>query len=506
MFQRNDQLFGSGAATVALSLDNAIAFRPGLPGIADRLRLRSDQLSGIDWVPDLGRDIGSLQWFRGLATCALLCSSAIALSPGFRPLPGHAPAPLTGPAWDEARSQTIAPLAFGGDTGSRMAANDMVRELADIPERPTIELVATFGQGDGLARVLERAGVSGPEARYVTGLVADAAGLDQIAPGTRIPVTLGPRNSRSVPRPLQALDLRARFDLNLSFRRIGGSLEMRRVPIAVDNTPLRIRGTVGDSLYRSARAAGVPAKAIEAYLRTIAGKVSLGSDVPASSRFDLIVEQARADTGEVKFGQLLYAGLERGNRNLQMIPWTVGGRTDWFDAAGVGKQRAGMTPPVAGARMSSGFGMRFHPILGYSRFHRGVDYAAGYGTPIRAVTDGVVAFAGRSGGHGNHIRINHAGGLASGYSHLSRYAVSSGVRVVQGQVIGYVGSTGLSTGPHLHFEVYRNGAPVNPRSVAFASSSLLSGKELEAFRSRLRGLLETPVTGAAKAPQIAARQ
>ncbi len=507
MFQRGEHQFGTGAATVALSLDNAIAFRPGLPGVADRFRRHADGLADIDWVPDLGRDIGTATWFRGLATCALLCGSAVALSPGFRPLPGHVPAPMTGEAWDEVRSQSIAPRAYGGDTGSRMAANDLVSNLADIPERPTISLVANYGQGDGLARVLERAGVSGGEARDVAARVANAAGADQIAPGTQVPITLGPRNSRSVPRPLQSLDLRARFDLNLTFRRIGDTLVMQRVPIAVDNTPLRIQGRVGDSLYRSARAAGVPAKAIESYLRALGPKVDLGSDVPANARYDLIVEQQRAETGEVKFGQLLYAGLERGSRNMQLLQWDVGGRTDWYDAAGVGRKRAGMSQPVAGARMSSGFGMRRHPILGYSRFHRGTDFAAVSGTPIRAVTDGVVAFAARSGGHGNHVRLNHAGGLASGYSHMSRFAVSPGQRVVQGQVIGYVGSTGFSTGPHLHFEVYRRGVPVNPRSVAFASTSLLDGKQLAAFRERLRGLLQTPVAGApsAKPVQVASR-
>jgi murein DD-endopeptidase MepM/ murein hydrolase activator NlpD len=154
-----------------------------------------------------------------------------------------------------------------------------------------------------------------------------------------------------------------------------------------------------------------------------------------------------------------------------------------------------MTQPVANARVSSGFGMRMHPILGYSRFHKGMDFAAVHGTPVRAVTDGMVAIAGRHGGNGNFVRLSHSAALGTSYSHLSRIAVSPGSYVRQGQVIGYVGSTGLSTGPHLHFEVYRNGAPVNPRMVSFESRSLLSGQELALFRARLNAMLSIPVAG-----------
>jgi murein DD-endopeptidase MepM/ murein hydrolase activator NlpD len=137
--------------------------------------------------------------------------------------------------------------------------------------------------------------------------------------------------------------------------------------------------------------------------------------------------------------------------------------------------------------------MRFHPLLGYSRLHKGVDFGAGQGSPIYAVSDGVVSFAGRHGGHGNFVQLRHGGNMGTGYAHMSRIAVRAGQRVRQGQVIGYVGSTGLSTGPHLHFEVYRGGEAINPKSVSFVSTSLLSGQDLRAFRSKLAGLLATPI-------------
>ena len=496
MYQRNEQGFGQAGLTVALSLDQVIAQPSSYGRFGARVGEWHERLSEIDWVPDLGVDIGSRNWFRGLATCMVLCTATILMSPGFRAIPGHVPATAAGDAWEETRAQGIAPQAWGGDTGRRMAATDAVVPLGDTPERPSLEMTATLGQGDGFRRVLERAGVGGGEASRVADMVARISPLTEIEPGTVMKLTLGRRANRNQARPLDSLMFRARFDLNLALgRSVGGTLTLAQIPIAIDRTPLRVQGRVGDSLYRSARSAGVPAKAVEAYIRAIASKLSISNDVNGDHRFDMIVEQQRAETGEVKFGKLLYAGLNRGSRTMQLLQWTIGGRTEWFEASGVGEKRGGMTLPVSGARLTSGFGMRFHPLLGYTRLHRGVDYAAVYGSPIHAVTDGLVNFAGGAGGYGRQVRIAHAGGLGTSYSHMSRIIVSPGARVAQGQIIGYVGSSGLSTGPHLHFEVYRGGQVINPRKVAFVSRSLLEGAELAAFRSRLRGLLGVQTAG-----------
>jgi murein DD-endopeptidase MepM/ murein hydrolase activator NlpD len=144
-----------------------------------------------------------------------------------------------------------------------------------------------------------------------------------------------------------------------------------------------------------------------------------------------------------------------------------------------------------------------HPILGYARMHRGLDFRAGYGTPILAAIDGIVTRAGWAGGYGRQVRINHANGLSTSYSHMSRITVAPGTRVRQGQQIGLVGTTGLSTGPHLHYEMYRNGVTINPRSVRFTQRAELSPGELAAFRGRLRTLLATPL-GAARTEQAQA--
>lgn len=472
---------GPSAPYAALSLDQAMpAPVEAEPHTGDWRQW----LAELDLVPDLGADIASRRWWRGLATLLTLSAAVIATWPGIRPIPAYAQPMLTDD-WDAARAQAIAPLAWGADSGQRMAATDRVRALAHTPERPRIELAATLGQGDSFGRLLERSGVGGSEAQAITRMVSGAVPLSSIASGTRMDIVLGRRTLRTEPRPLESLAFRAALDLRLEVVRENGALSLERIPIRVDDTPLRIKGRVGESLYQSARAAGAPMSAVQTYLRVISQQVAVGRDVTAGDEFDIIVAQRRAETGEVEIGELLYAGLSRGGTpRLRMLPWTVDGREQWFEASGVGRTRAGLARPVNG-RTTSGYGMRRHPILGYSRMHRGMDFGAPYGAPIYAVADGNVALAGYSGGYGRQVRLNHSGALSSSYSHMSRIAVSSGQRVRRGQVIGYVGSSGLSTGPHLHYELYRNGASINPASVSFVERAQLSGAALAAFRARL---------------------
>jgi murein DD-endopeptidase MepM/ murein hydrolase activator NlpD len=446
-----------------------------------------ERLAQMDLVPDLGENIGSFRWFRGLGTLAGLSVVAFALLPDFGPLYG-AQSPLPSQTeFEEARAQMIMPLALGGDSGRRMAAGDSVVSLGASPERPTIELTATLGRGDSFARVLQRAGVGGSEAANVASMVSGVASLGEITPGTPVQIVLGSRTARDAPRPLQSLAFRARFDLNLAVNRVGGGLRLKREPISVDTTPLRIRGTVGSSLYRSARAAGAPANAIQNFLKVIAGQTNLSAIQP-SDEFDIIVDYKRAATGEVQVGDLMYAGIDRDSKpKLQMLKWASGDGTQWFEASGVGQTSGAIGRPSNG-RITSTFGMRRHPILGYVRMHSGLDFGAAYGSPIYAASDGVVAFAGRKGGYGNFVQINHGGGLATGYGHMSRFATGGGQRVRQGQIIGYVGSSGLSTGPHLHYELYRGGKAINPMSVKFMQRAQLSGADLANFRSKLNRL------------------
>lgn len=491
LFLGDDQhwLDGSGTGTRGFGRANALALPP-----QTRAELLAERIRGLDLFVDLGADIGSPTWWRGAATCLALCAGTLALAPGFdRPLHAVGNAPLSSTDRDEIASQSIAPLAFGATSGRRIGATGAVRPLTDTPERPTLDLSATLPGGEALARTLRRSGVGEGEADRAAALVAEQVSLGEIRPGTRIDLTLGRRPSRDVPRPLEHLAFRARFDLALEVTRDGGTFDIKPMPIAIDSTPLRIRGRVGTSLYRSARAAGAPAKAVEAFIRQIATKVPM-SRLGANDQYDLIVEQERAATGEVRQGKLLYAAVGEGDRRTQLVRWEDGGRTDWFDPKGVGEKKGMMAMPVA-ARISSGFGWRVHPVLGFRRLHKGMDFAAPYGSPIRAATDGIVAFAGRHGGYGNFVKLVHSGGLATGYGHMSRIAVRGGERVSRGEVIGYVGSTGLSTGPHLHYELWRNGAPINPTSVSFTTTSQLSGRDLTNFRALTARLMAVPVRG-----------
>ncbi|MBT2135246.1 M23 family metallopeptidase [Croceibacterium sp. LX-88] len=448
----------------------------------------STQFASLDLVPDLAQDIGSRRWFRGAGTLLGLSVLALAGWPGFAPVEAAPVMPIDNTVRDEFRSQMIMPLALGADSGRHMAATSVVIPLKNVPERPRLDLEATLAGGDSFGRMLVRSGVGGAEASQIAAMVAGAIPLADLKPGTKIDITLGRRPAAGAARPLEALSFRARFDLQLAVERVGGRLALAPRPIKVDTTPLRIRGTVGPSLYRSARAAGAPANAVQQYLRTLGAEVDFDSAISAGDEFDLVVDYKRAATGEVESGQLLYAGLWRnGKPRKQLLRWGNDGR--FYEASGVGESKQGLVVPVPGG-MTSGYGMRRHPILGYRRMHAGIDFRAAYGTPIYAVTDGTVQFAGRHGGHGNYVKISHGGGLATGYAHMSRIAVSNGTRVRRGQVIGYVGSTGLSTGPHLHYEMYRNGQTVNPASVSFVTRAQLSGKELASFRARLAELQE----------------
>ncbi|MCJ2179927.1 M23 family metallopeptidase [Novosphingobium album (ex Hu et al. 2023)] len=452
-----------------------------------------------DLAPDLGSDIGSRKWLRGLATLLGLSAVAIAMWPDFSAVEAATGTPVNSRERDEFRSQSIAPLALGADSGRHMGASPLVHPLAHVPERPSIQLVSTLGQGDSFGRMLERAGVGGSDISRITELVGNAVPVSDITSGTQFDITLGKRPAANAPRALDSMDFRARFDLDLSIERgADGALSLVRHPITVDATPLRIRGTVGSSLYRSARNAGAPVAAIQSYLRAVDKYINLEDGIGASDEYDMIVAYKRSAKGEHEVGDLLYAGLERdGKSRLQLLRWGKDGQM--FAASSIGQPRSvPIGQPVAG-RITSTYGMRRHPILGYVRMHAGIDFGAAYGSPIYAVADGRVTYAGRHGGHGNYVRIQHSGGLGTGYGHMSRIAVANGAHVRAGQVIGYVGSTGLSTGPHLHFEAYRNGHTINPAGISIIARPQIDGKERDAFKAQLRALLGVE-PGAALAP------
>ena len=480
MYLRDNDGFVSSGGTVVLAPSTRRFGRA-------TLRRHIERAADLDLVVDLGQRIGSREWWRGLATCTTLCGLAFSFAPGFAPLQAPVAPALGERQQQEMKAEAIQPSAYGADTGRRMAPTGLVEKLADTPERPQIQVAATLGTGDGFARVLQRAGVGADEAKSVAATIASTTDLSNIKPGTKLDLTLGRRPNKSVARPLDHLAFRARLDLALAMDRVGAGLKLTPKPIAVDDTPLRIQGKVGGSMLSSARAAGAPASAIQTWLRAMGQHVSI-QGIHSNDKFDIIVEHRRAADGMSETGGLLFAGLEQGRKELRLLKWTLAGKDQFFDAAGVGETRGSMKMPVQGHQTSS-FGMRFHPVLGYSRMHKGIDYGAPMGSPIVAATDGVVNFAGWHGGHGNYVQIRASGNMGTGYAHMSRIVARAGEHVHAGQLIGYVGSTGLSTGPHLHFEVFVNNVAVNPASVKFLQAATLSGAELGRFKAELAHLM-----------------
>jgi murein DD-endopeptidase MepM/ murein hydrolase activator NlpD len=261
-------------------------------------------------------------------------------------------------------------------------------------------------------------------------------------------------------------------------------------PVAapVDTGPIRIRGRVGDGLYWSLRAAGASPQVAAQYLAALATELDVGADVSPGDSFDMVLQKAG--------GALLYAGLDRGAASdLQLVQWNANGRSQWVDAANAERPapvQSGLMMPAAGP-ITSYFGNRYHPILHFTRFHAGVDIGAGWGSPIVAAGDGRVVGAGWAGGYGREVQIAHGAGMVSLYGHMSQIVAQPGSFVHQGQLIGYVGSSGLSTGPHLHFEIRQSGTPVNPLSVRFTSAPVVDTQLAGAVKARLKALLSVGV-------------
>lgn len=246
---------------------------------------------------------------------------------------------------------------------------------------------------------------------------------------------------------------------------------------------------IQSSLYEAALDAGMPIDVLVSLVRVFSFDVDFQRDVQAGDRFEVLFDTYEDELGNrVRNGDIQYASMTLSGKTVAFYRYTPSsGITDYFGPDGRSVRKTLMRTPIDGARLSSGFGKRKHPILGYTKMHKGVDFAARTGTPIMAAGDGVIDVAGRNGGYGNYIRIRHNGSIKTAYAHLSKFAKGTrkGARVKQGDIIGYVGSTGRSTGPHLHYEVLVDGRQRNPMRIKLPAGEKLDGKELKAFRALL---------------------
>lgn len=338
--------------------------------------------------------------------------------------------------------------------------------------------------GETLAGLLVRAGASSADTNAALTSITDVYNPRRLRPGQAISLYFQRDGDR---RQLTGVAFRSEPGASVAANRTAaGGFEAREVQMPLTFEIARIAAPVETSLYSSALELGATDREVAALADAFSYDVDFQRDVRPGDNFELVFERFYDDEGNtVRTGDLLFVSLEssRGSREFYQFMAPGDSRPDWYDAEGKSARRFLMKTPINGARLSSGFGMRRHPILGYSRMHRGTDFAAPTGTPILAAGDGTIERAGPFSSFGNYVRIRHANGYETAYAHLSRFArgMRAGARVRQGQIIGYVGTTGRSTGPHLHYEVMRRGQQVNPMSLRVANGRNLTGRALELF-------------------------
>jgi len=271
-------------------------------------------------------------------------------------------------------------------------------------------------------------------------------------------------------------------------------------PIAWRPEPVRIEGAIDNSLYE-ALDAQVGDDLLQASERqrlawdladVYAWQIDFTRDIQAGDRFQVLLERLVSEEGEVRFGRVLASDLTMSGKSLTAFHFEQGKRSAFYDAEGNSLRRAFLRAPVQFRRISSTFARaRRHPVLGITRRHQGTDYAADPGTPVMAAGDGVVLSAGRAGGYGNLIELRHRNGITTRYGHLRGFArgIRGGARVNQGQTIGYVGSTGLASGPHLHYEFRVNGVAKDARRIHLGHGTPLGAKDRDAFERQRDSLL-----------------
>jgi murein DD-endopeptidase MepM/ murein hydrolase activator NlpD len=362
-------------------------------------------------------------------------------------------------------------LALATSLKAAQAAPQIVRTLAVAP-------------GDTLSKLLTTAGATDADSRAAVDALKPLYDPRKLKLGQELTVTLEREPSQEAYR-LAALNFSESVENKIAITRQPGGFAAEKIaqPMALGH--MRSSGVIEDSLYVAAVSSGVPLSVLADLVRIFSFDVDFQRDIQPGDRFEVFYDQFTDDQGrfakggDIQSAALILSGKE--NRVWRYQP----NQTDpaeYFDARGQTARKALLKTPVDGARLTSRFGSRRHPILGFTKMHSGVDFGAATGTPVQAAGAGVVQTSGWNGGYGKYVRIRHNGTYATAYAHMSRLAVRPGERVNQGEIIGYVGTTGQSTGPHLHYEVLVNNRAVNPMNIRLPSGRKLEGVELADFR------------------------
>lgn len=381
-----------------------------------------------------------------------------------------------------------------------LPAGEMQQVDLELPAPvPRQELVASTGNdgvvrwqtlavrsGDTLGRLLARAGVDGEVVHDLARAGDLGRRLNRIHPGDTIEVGFGANGSVA----------RVRYPLNPErkavFERNGNGFDARVLAQPLERRIEYASGSIDSSLFHAGAQAGMNDNLIMELVGIFGWDIDFALDIRRGDRFSVVYESLYKDGEYVRNGDIIAAEfINRGQSHRAVRYTSEEGRTDYYAPDGTSMRKAFLRTPVKFSRISSGFGKRRHPTLGTMRNHHGVDYAARTGTPIRATGDGRIVRRGRHGGYGNTVEIRHGGRYSTLYAHMHRFARGQGVgsHVEQGDVIGYVGSTGMSTGPHLHYEFRVNGSHRDPLKVEFPSSDPVPEERLDHFRRQIRPLL-----------------
>ena len=353
-------------------------------------------------------------------------------------------------------------------------------------------------RGDTLHDLITQYHVSDADAQAVIDAMRPYYKASALRVGREISLELDKDPEGELPY-VQRMDVQANALDTVVVKRKGERYVAQKITAQLKKTVAHAGGKIRGSLYASASRAGMPDALMGQLIKSLSYDVDFQRDIHAGDRFDALYEAHTTPSGTVvKTGKLLYAALHLSGKPIELYAYTdKNGDTQYYNSKGESLRKALLKTPINGAQVTSGFGMRMHPMLGFNKMHKGLDFGASTGTPIYAAGNGVVREAGPKGAYGNYVRIQHTASYATAYAHMSRFAkgMKAGAKIKQGQVIGYVGSTGRSTGAHLHYEVLVMGQQVNPSKVTFKTGNQLAGRELANFK-RFRSNLQQQLAAA----------
>ncbi len=359
-----------------------------------------------------------------------------------------------------------------------------------------LKLSLKLENGDTLGSLLGDAGIGSDEAHNVVAALRQHFDPRKMAAGKDIEVNIDKHPSDPSRLALQSMHIPVSVTSSLEVtRKNDDTFAVKKLEAKVEKTLAHAGGKISSSLYETMADAGLPVGMVSNLINAYSYDVDFQRDIKEGDEISVLYEKLRTENGaNAGAGHLVFAELTLGDRKQRIYRFTDSqGSSDYYNEKGESVRKGLLRTPINGAKITSRFGMRRHPIMGYSKMHRGVDFGAPTGTPIYAAGDGTVEFVGTKGGYGNYLRVKHNSSYSTAYAHISRFAsgIRHGGKVKQGQIIAYVGSTGASTGPHLHYEVMVNGGQVNPANVKFKTGNVLAGKELTAFKKNVEQVKAT---------------